>query len=134
MTNKSPCIKARANQGNARYHCNCKALVRYYHRNRVVLISALVAKRQYNSPSSSTRHRAHWPQKQAFPHDPAHTYVIEVTPPQETPVQAIAGGSQGSTLALAWLCHPWVMPVHPIPLVAVYRFTSPWRSPGLTTA
>jgi hypothetical protein len=50
---------------------------------------------------------------------------MEVVPLQLTPVHTVAGGSQGSTLALAGLCHPCVMPVHPVPLVAMYRFTSP---------
>jgi hypothetical protein len=50
---------------------------------------------------------------------PNSTYVMEVVPLQVTPVHTVAGGSQGSTLALAWLCHPCVMPVHPVPFVAV---------------
>jgi hypothetical protein len=59
---------------------------------------------------------------------------MEVVPLHDTPVHTVDDGSQGSTLGLAWLCHPCVMPVHPGPLVARYRFTSPWRSVGLTAA
>ncbi len=59
------------------------------------------------------------------PHNAVGTHVMEVVPLQDTPDHAVEAGSQGSTLALAWLCQPWVMPVHPGPLVAMYKFTSP---------
>jgi hypothetical protein len=53
------------------------------------------------------------------------TYVMEVVPSQITHVHAVVDGSQGSAPASAWLAHPCATPLHPLPFVVVYRFTSP---------
>jgi hypothetical protein len=60
------------------------------------------------------------------------TYVMLFPPgPHVIPVHGV--GVHGSTLRLMLLDHP-VTEVHWSPRVAVYKFTRPWRSPGLTSA